>query len=106
MNLIEFSLLASQKMPSHATMRFVAALLILEHQTAPMLSRDLVKRLGISKPSITRITDTLKRAGLIDKRRGHTDGRDCWITITAAGRMLVHELVEASLSASAVERAA
>lgn len=58
----------------------------------PLETRDLAVRMGVSRPTVSGVTDTLERRGLVE-RRGHAeDGRLRTVTLTAAGERTFEEL--------------
>jgi DNA-binding MarR family transcriptional regulator len=79
----------------------------------PHETRDLALRMGVSRPTVSGVTDTLERRGLVE-RRGHADdARRRTVALTAAGERTFEELfprfnAEESLACSglgAAERA-
>jgi DNA-binding MarR family transcriptional regulator len=58
----------------------------------PHETRDLALRMGVSRPTVSGVTDTLERRGLV-ARRGHADdARRRTIALTAAGERTFEEL--------------
>jgi DNA-binding MarR family transcriptional regulator len=47
--------------------------------------RELAAVTEINKPALVRATIELSARGMVMRRRGQRDGRDCFITITAKG---------------------
>ena len=76
-----------------ANLRHVGALLVLAEHTSPIEFRTLAKHMGIPKPSLTRILDTLSKEELIERRRNAHDARTCNVALTATGRRIVTRLV-------------
>lgn len=90
-----FILRAMRELPSYTTIRSLAALMVLSAQPGPIRTRDLARFIGIPKPSITRLTDHLRHAGLVEKSRAIRAGgdlRDCWVSLTDKGRRVVRDL--------------
>jgi DNA-binding MarR family transcriptional regulator len=58
----------------------------------PQETRDLALRMGVSRPTVSGVTDTLERRGLV-ARRGHAeDGRLRTVALTASGESTFEEL--------------
>jgi DNA-binding MarR family transcriptional regulator len=58
----------------------------------PLETRDLALRMGVSRPTVSGVTDTLERRGLVE-RRGHAeDGRLRTVALTPAGERTFEEL--------------
>jgi DNA-binding MarR family transcriptional regulator len=58
----------------------------------PLETRDLAQRMGVSRPTVSGVTDTLERRGSVE-RRGHTeDGRLRTVALTPAGERTFEEL--------------
>ena len=58
----------------------------------PHETRDLALRMGVSRPTVSGVTDTLERRGLVE-RRGHIDdARRRTVALTAAGERTFEEL--------------
>jgi DNA-binding MarR family transcriptional regulator len=58
----------------------------------PLETRDLALRMGVSRPTVSGVTDTLERRGLVG-RRGHAeDGRLRTVALTAEGERTFEEL--------------
>jgi DNA-binding MarR family transcriptional regulator len=58
----------------------------------PHETRDLATRMGVTRPTVSGVTDTLERRGLVE-RRGHAhDARLRTIALTAAGEATFAEL--------------
>jgi DNA-binding MarR family transcriptional regulator len=58
----------------------------------PLETRDLALRMGVSRPTVSGVTDTLERRRLVE-RRGHAeDGRLRTVALTEAGERTFEEL--------------
>jgi DNA-binding MarR family transcriptional regulator len=58
----------------------------------PHETRDLAERMGVSRPTVSGVTDTLERRGLVE-RRGHADdARRRTVALTATGERTFEEL--------------
>lgn len=53
-------------------------------------SSQIARFLGVSRPSVSQITDALERAGLIDRFAGRQDGRESLLKLTDKGRAAFH----------------
>ena len=58
----------------------------------PLETRDLALRTGVSRPTVSGVTDTLERRGLVGRRGHPEDGRLRTIALTAAGEHTFEEL--------------
>jgi DNA-binding MarR family transcriptional regulator len=58
----------------------------------PLETRELALRMGVTRPTVSGVTDTLERRHLVE-RRGHAeDGRLRTVALTAAGERTFEEL--------------
>ena len=58
----------------------------------PAETRELAERMGVTRPTVSGVTDTLERRGLV-ARRGHAgDARLRTVALTAAGERTFEEL--------------
>jgi DNA-binding MarR family transcriptional regulator len=58
----------------------------------PLETRDLALRMGVSRPTVSGVTDTLERRGLVARRTHSEDGRLRTVALTTAGRLTFEEL--------------
>jgi DNA-binding MarR family transcriptional regulator len=58
----------------------------------PHETRDLAGRMGVSRPTVSGVTDTLERRGLVERRAHPDDARRRTVTLTAAGERTFEEL--------------
>jgi DNA-binding MarR family transcriptional regulator len=58
----------------------------------PLETRDLALRMGVSRPTVSGVTDTLERRGLVGRRGHPEDGRLRTVALTAAGEHTFEEL--------------
>ena len=58
----------------------------------PHETRDLAQRMGVSRPTVSGVTDTLERRGLVQRRVHADDARRRTVTLTAAGERTFEEL--------------
>jgi len=100
-DLLNVALRSITALPAYTTTRGLALLLVLERSQAPMQTRDLAKALGVSKPCITRATNSLKRAGLVIKCRRDSDLRDHLVLLTEKGRTAMRAVLAPELAVAA-----
>jgi len=55
-------------------------------------TRDLALRMGVSRPTVSGVTDTLERRGLVERRTHEADARLRTVALTAAGERTFEEL--------------
>jgi DNA-binding MarR family transcriptional regulator len=55
-------------------------------------TRDLALRMGVSRPTVSGVTDTLERRGLVERRVHADDARRRTVALTAAGERTFGEL--------------
>jgi MarR family transcriptional regulator, organic hydroperoxide resistance regulator len=58
----------------------------------PHETRDLAGRMGVSRPTVSGVTDTLERRGLVQRRAHADDARRRTVALTAAGERTFEEL--------------
>ena len=58
----------------------------------PGETRVVAERLGVSRPTVSGVTDTLERRGLVERRAHADDGRRRTLALTAAGEHTFEEL--------------
>jgi DNA-binding MarR family transcriptional regulator len=58
----------------------------------PQETRDLALRMGVSRPTVSGVTDTLERRGLVGRRAHADDARRRTVALTAAGERTFEEL--------------
>jgi DNA-binding MarR family transcriptional regulator len=58
----------------------------------PGETREVAERMGVSRPTVSGVTDTLERRGLVERRSHAGDGRLRTIALTAAGERTFEEL--------------
>lgn len=75
--------------------RQMAVLLTVYLEPPPHYVRGLAKKLGVTKPAITRALDTMGRMGLLSRRRDEADRRNVVIQRTLAGALAVEKLGDA-----------
>jgi MarR family transcriptional regulator, organic hydroperoxide resistance regulator len=58
----------------------------------PQETRDLALRMGVSRPTVSGVTDTLERRGLVERRTHAEDGRLRTVALTPAGESTFEDL--------------
>lgn len=74
------------------TLRQLAILLTVYLEHPPHTVRGLAKKLGVTKPVITRALDSMGKYGIISRRRDETDRRNVIIQRTVKGALHVETL--------------
>jgi DNA-binding MarR family transcriptional regulator len=72
--------------------RQMAVLLTVYLEPPPHTVRGLARKLGVTKPAITRALDTMGRLGLLSRRRDEADRRNVVVQRTLAGALAVEKL--------------
>jgi len=72
--------------------RQLLILLTIYMESPPHTVRGLAKKLGVTKPVITRALDTMGRLDLVARRRDEADRRNVVIRRTAKGALAVERL--------------
>jgi DNA-binding MarR family transcriptional regulator len=72
--------------------RQIAILLTIYLETPPHTVRGLARKLGVTKPVITRALDTMGKLDLVSRRRDDADRRNVIIQRTVAGALAVERL--------------
>ena len=58
----------------------------------PLEMREAAERMGVSRPTVSGVTDTLERRGLVERRDHAGDARRRTLALTAAGERAFAEL--------------
>mgnify|MGYP002713302598 CR=1 FL=1 len=74
--------------------RQMAILLTVYLEPPPHNVRDLAKKLGVTKPVITRALDTMGRMGLVSRRRDEEDRRNVRVSRTVEGALFLEKLAD------------
>lgn len=72
--------------------RQTAILLTIYLENPPHTVRGLARKLGVTKPAITRALDTMGRMNLVSRRRDEMDRRNVVIQRTVRGALFVERL--------------
>lgn len=76
------------------TARQTTILLVVYLEPPPHTVRGLAKKLGVTKPAITRALDTMGRMKLLDRRRDVADRRNVVILRTVEGALYLERLAD------------
>lgn len=76
------------------SVRQMCILLTIYLEAPPHTVRDLAKKLGVSKPVITRALDTMGKLELVSRRRDEKDGRNVLIQRTVKGALYLERLAD------------
>ena len=76
------------------TLRQAAILLTVYLEPPPHTVRGMAKRLGVTKPVISRALDTMGIMGLVNRRRDERDRRNVLIQRTVDGALYVERLAD------------
>lgn len=77
------------------------ALRAIAHCDQPPRMGELAERLGIARRSATAVVDDLEDHGLVARQDDPTDRRSVAVTLTTAGRDLLHDLTDRRRQATA-----
>jgi len=72
--------------------RQIAILLTIYLEAPPHTVRDLARKLGVTKPVITRALDSLGKLDFVSRRRDEADRRNVVIQRTVSGALAVERL--------------
>ena len=76
------------------SVRQVCILLTIYLEAPPHTVRDLAKKLGVTKPVITRALDTMGKLELVSRRRDDKDRRNVLIQRTVQGALYLERLAD------------
>jgi len=76
------------------SVRQVSILLTIYLEAPPHTVRDLAKKLGVTKPVITRALDTMGKFDLVSRRRDEKDRRNVLIQRTVKGALYLERLAD------------
>jgi DNA-binding MarR family transcriptional regulator len=74
------------------SVRQITILLTVYMEAPPHTIRDLAKKLGVTKPVITRALDTMGKLGLVSRRRDEKDKRNVLVQRTVKGALYLERL--------------
>ena len=76
------------------SVRQICMLLTIYLEAPPHTVRDLARRLGVSKPVITRALDSMGKLELVTRRRDDKDRRNVLIQRTVKGALYLERLAD------------
>ena len=76
------------------SVRQMSILLTIYLEAPPHTVRDLAKKLGVTKPVITRAMDTMGKLELVSRRRDEKDRRNVLIQRTVKGALYLERLAD------------
>ena len=76
------------------SVRQICILLTIYLEAPPHTVRDLAKKLGVTKPVITRALDTMGKLELVSRRRDEKDRRNVLIQRTVKGALYLERLAD------------
>ena len=76
------------------SVRQMCVLLTIYLEAPPHTVRDLARKLGVSKPVITRALDTMGKLDLVSRRRDEKDRRNVLIQRTVKGALYLERLAD------------
>ena len=76
------------------SVRQMCILLTIYLEAPPHTVRDLAKKLGVSKPVITRALDSMGKLELVSRRRDEKDRRNVLIQRTVKGALYLERLAD------------
>ncbi len=76
------------------SVRQISILLTIYLEAPPHTVRDLARKLGVTKPVITRALDTMGKLELVSRRRDEKDRRNVLIQRTVKGALYLERLAD------------
>jgi DNA-binding MarR family transcriptional regulator len=76
------------------SVRQMSILLTIYLEAPPHTVRDLAKKLGVSKPVITRALDSMGKLELVSRRRDEKDRRNVLVQRTVKGALYLERLAD------------
>ncbi|WP_421693965.1 MarR family transcriptional regulator [Aestuariivirga sp.] len=76
------------------SVRQICILLTIYLEAPPHTVRDLAKKLGVTKPVITRALDTMGKLELVSRRRDDKDRRNVLVQRTVKGALYLERLAD------------
>jgi DNA-binding MarR family transcriptional regulator len=76
------------------SVRQMSILLTIYLEAPPHTVRDLARRLGVTKPVITRALDTMGKLELVSRRRDEKDRRNVLVQRTVKGALYLERLAD------------
>ena len=82
------------------SLRQISILLTIYLEAPPHTVRDLARKLGVSKPVITRALDSMGKLGFVTRRRDEADRRNVLIQRTLKGALYLERFADTVVSLS------
>lgn len=76
------------------SVRQISILLTIYLEAPPHTVRDLARKLGVTKPVITRALDTMGKLELVSRRRDEKDRRNVLVQRTVKGALYLERLAD------------
>jgi DNA-binding MarR family transcriptional regulator len=76
------------------SLRQMSLLLTIYLEAPPHTVRDLARKLGVSKPVVTRALDTMGKLGLLSRRRDEKDRRNVLVQRTVRGALYLERFAD------------
>lgn len=76
------------------SLRQMSLLLTVYLEAPPHTVRDLARKLGVSKPVVTRALDTMGKLGLLSRRRDDKDRRNVLVQRTVRGALYLERFAD------------
>lgn len=76
------------------SVRQICILLTIYLEAPPHTVRDLARKLGVTKPVVTRALDTMGKLDLVSRRRDEKDRRNVLIQRTVKGALYLERLAD------------
>jgi DNA-binding MarR family transcriptional regulator len=76
------------------SVRQISILLTVYLEAPPHTVRDLARKLGVTKPVITRALDTMGKLELVDRKRDEKDKRNVLVQRTVKGALYLERLAD------------
>lgn len=90
----DVSLAQIRKAAPDLSLRQLTILLTVYLEAPPHTVRDLARKLGVSKPVVTRALDSMGRLDLVKRRRDPQDGRNVLVQRTVPGALYLEGLAD------------
>ncbi len=90
----DVSLTMVQAAEADLSLRQISILLTIYLEAPPHTVRDLARKLGVSKPVVTRALDTMGKLDLVSRRRDSKDRRNVLIQRTVKGALYLERFAD------------
>jgi DNA-binding MarR family transcriptional regulator len=79
-------------------------LYVVHEPRAPVAQRDIVRKLGVTPPVVSRMLKSLRELGLVCRQRRPCDQREWNISLTARGRFALRRAIDYFIRSGRVDR--